>query len=93
MNDPLADFMKKFNPETVSNRDAKRIADECAYIITTFCKGKNLLIDENETISFTPLIAGSPKQILLQPDNVSSGKMLSYYAELMKAQHLPKIEI
>jgi hypothetical protein len=83
---PLADYIKKFDADRVSMNDANKIAEACAEIVKTYCKGKNFLLNEDEVIEFIPMVGGNPKQILIQPANTSSAKLLSYYAQLMREQ-------
>jgi len=86
---PLADFIKRFDPYTISQKDADFISEGVKEIIEDYLVSRKLPISRrDEVISYTPFVGGEPKQIFLKPDNSLSGLAINTYAETMRLKSL-----
>lgn len=79
MENRLSEFIKKFDPEKVSKKEARKIAEGAKEIIEDHLISRGLPTQKrDEFISFTPYLMQGV--ILLKPNNILSAMALDIYS-------------
>ena len=93
MTNHLAEFIKRFDPETINFTDRDFIAEGVKEIIEDYLMSRSLPLEKKEErISYNIYVGDTPKQIFLKPDNILSAMALQAYAthyqDLQKPEQL-----